>query len=650
MGAPNPVLLDTADAGVFKYAGQYYLMGVKTSGGMYLSDDLVHWSGPEHAFSMDNAWATGPAATDDNIHACDMLLRNGVFHLYWSVNHGDLRQIGHAVADVPKGPYKETVRDAPFDGRIDPQCFQDDDGKLYFYTVRFTDGNVIWGQPMASPWTLTGQPKALLSASLVAWETLDFPPQSVNEGPFVVKYRDRYYMVYNANHTSPQYGHYALGVAEADTPLGFTNAGKYTFPVLRSNRDPKHANVVVGDALPEVKNCGQPTLLRGPNGIEWWLVYFADQAGHRSQCIDRVHFFGHELYAEGPTAAETPGYHPAPAMPSFRDLFEGGEPLATGWNLEGDWNWTQGALHGSADSNTAVAHARTAEARNFLLETTLRYQGRDSGRLGVLAWDDGKAASLRIGIDRAQSAAFYSLQQGKHRTEHLTPLPSDFNWAGPHALRIENNEGTFEVRLDSILLDIPSASVPEYGAGTAGLFAEGCSACFESFTLTRGWDEWGCRIRGWRSRTGQFGNTGGDGIVLGTGQSLFKGDPLPQYEFSVQTEAANEGGIYPVYVDEENYLQASADEGFTQIRVTGKRQGQAMPERSFPVRPRIHRAHEAGGNGNNLRVVKLKDRVLFFAEGHELGEVEGNWPDSRVGLFSGKGTCAFDGLMFYELP
>ena len=96
---------------------------------MYTSRDLVHWSGPEHAFSMNNAWASGPAAEDREIHACDLVLHNGTFHLYWSVNHGPLRQIGHAVADTPLGPYREPVPEVPFDGRIDPQCFQDEDGR-----------------------------------------------------------------------------------------------------------------------------------------------------------------------------------------------------------------------------------------------------------------------------------------------------------------------------------------------------------------------------------------------------------------------------------------------------------------------------------------------------------------------------------------
>ncbi len=650
LGAPNPILPGVADAGVLRYAGTYYLMGVGTSGAMYTSDDLVHWAGPEHAFSMHNAWATGPAATDDNIHACDLLLRNGTFHLFWSVNHGELRQIGHATADAPAGPYREPNTDLPFDGRIDPQCFQDEGGDLYFYSVKFSAGNVIWGQPMTHSGALTGEPKPLLTAMENTWETLDKPFNfRVNEGPHVSMYRGQYYMVYNANHTSPRFGHYALGVAEAVSPLAFSNDSKYAFPVLRSNRDPKHAAIEPDAAVPEVKNCGQPSLVRGPNGIEWWLVYFADH-DRRSQCIDRVHFLGNELYVEGPSSAATPGYHPHPALPSFRDLFQGEEPIAGRWDTIGTWQKQQGALHADIDSVPAFARARVPAARSYLLETVFRTQSDAAGRLGLLAWDNGQGASLCIGIDREKGVAFRSFRRNKRSKEHVLPLPRDFNWRGPHTLRVENNEGNFRILLDERLLDFPQARITGGSAGAPGLFAAGASASFESFIWTRGWDEWGTNIQAWTGRTEHAKSGGKNGLTLHAGQSLFKGDLLPQYEFATQIQAEKSGGIYPVYIDDRNYLMAFADAGFTRLTITGKRNGQDLPKASFSVRPRIHRAHDASSSGYNLRTVKLKDRVVFFAEGRELGETEGNWPESRVGLFASEGACTFDGLTRYELP
>jgi hypothetical protein len=596
---------------------------------------------------MKNAWATGAAATDDNIHACDMVLHNGAFHLYWSVNKGELRQIGHAVADAPAGPYSEPVTEIPFDGRIDPQCFQDDDGRLYFYTVKFSLGNVIWGQSMSTPWTLTNAPGPLLTALQDTWEMLDRPiPFAVNEGPFVVKYRGRYYLIYNANHTSRKYGNYALGVTEASTPLAFSNDDKYRFPVLRSNRDPRHAGIEPDTTLPEVKNCGQPNLVRGPNGIEWWMVYFADRDNRRAQCVDRVHFFGRELYAEGPTASDTSGYHPAPSMPSFKDLFEDAEPLAERWQADATWRKDRGALCVDSVSGKVFAQMNALPARSCVLETVLRHRGGETGQLGVVAWDNGRGSRVLFGLDRIKGKAYLEFFKGRKGKRHQVALSPDFNWSGPHAVRIENNEGVFRVFLDDILLDFPTRRIKDYAAGGAGLFAEGCSAAFDSFTWTRGWDEFGGGVCGWKTLGGKRVKSDKKGMTLRAGQSAFKGDALSQYEFSAQING--DGGVYPAYCDAQNYLRIAANPDFTQLTVTGERDGKPVPESILAVHPRIHRAHDSAANGNNLRIVKLSNRILIFAEGCELGEVKESWPDSSVGLFARNAACTFDGITMYE--
>jgi GH43 family beta-xylosidase len=229
----NPVLDSVADSGVLKYNGEYYLMGVGTDGGMYQTSDLVDWRGPTHAFSMNNDWTPGPAAQDRRIHASDFAYVNGTFHHYWSVNYwGEPRmtvRIGHATADSVLGPYSEPVPDTWFDSRIDAHLFVDRDGTPYFYSVKFGDDNVIYGQKMADPWTRVGTPRFLLSAHSNTWETR---AESINEGPEVDWYRGRYYMLYAANHVVTKWGQYAIGAAEADHPLGFNNATKYDHPVL----------------------------------------------------------------------------------------------------------------------------------------------------------------------------------------------------------------------------------------------------------------------------------------------------------------------------------------------------------------------------------------------------------------------------------
>lgn len=233
----NPVLPGVADAGVMKYNGKYYIGGVRTNGDFYVSDDLVHWGKPIHVVSMDNDWTRGSGAGDDQIHANDMFYLNGDFHLYWSVNYwGKDKHAVHTVHAQSKdvlGAYTEPNKKTWMDNRIDPKVFRDDDGQLYMYMVRFTDGNTIWGRKMKNPAEFAGEPVCQFASLPDTWETMD---NRVAEGPWVMKYRDRYYMMYNANHTSTEWGNYQLGVAEADSPLGFQNGNKYSYPVVGCNQ------------------------------------------------------------------------------------------------------------------------------------------------------------------------------------------------------------------------------------------------------------------------------------------------------------------------------------------------------------------------------------------------------------------------------
>ncbi|MBO4443434.1 MAG: family 43 glycosylhydrolase [Bacteroidaceae bacterium] len=314
----NPVIPGIADAGVIRYAGKYYLGGVATFGDFFVSSDLLHWDERIHVFDLDNEWTHGTGARNNQVHADDITFSNGLFHLLFSVNYwGDDRHIvhiTHAVSPSVTGPYKEVREDQWFENRIDPMVFRDDDGRLYLYMVKFTDGNTIWAREMNQDFSFAGDAIQQFSSQPGTWETLD---NRVAEGPFVIKYRGRYYMMYNANHTSPRYGHYRLGVCEATSPLSFNPGGKYSGPVLGSNMG-------WPDDEPETKpedkleTPGQPSIVRGPNGWEWWLVYMANLNGRRSQFVDRVHFTRNRLAVDGITGPHTPGYHPVPALPKLQ--------------------------------------------------------------------------------------------------------------------------------------------------------------------------------------------------------------------------------------------------------------------------------------------------------------------------------------------
>ncbi len=734
----NPVLPGVADAGVIRYNGEYYIGGVFTNGSFYRSRDLVKWEGPFHVFSMDNDWTTGPSAADSQIHANDISYINGVFHLYWSVNHWGRDQhvvhIGHATATNVLGPYKEPMKKTWLDNRIDPKLFVDDDGSLYLYMVKFTDGNAIWARPMKDPQTFSGPPVSLFASLPNTWETLD---NRVAEGPWVMKYRNRYYMMYNTNHTSTRWGNYMLGVAEADSPLEFNHATKYSSPVVQSNQielddrfvdllkyaeasrdtflyrtnapagnwnapdfdasrwqkgragfgstpvknsttrtvktpwqtpeiwvrksftlDNKKRNLMLrihhdgetkvylnghilyegagrqyttwnfdrtalsllragrnvlairsnrgeGTSFLDVSlfdmrdeagddilySPGQPNILRGPNGFEWWLIYMANKnADRRGQYINRIHFFNRKMFADAVTAAHTPGNHPAPAQPTFFDLFDAdnASKLNVRWDLrKGTWRITDGELV-QRSSEGAHAIVKSAPAAHYLFESGLRLD-TGSSEAGVYAWWKDDDNFVKVGLNQEQKALNCLVKMNGEGETSSFILPEDFNYQAYHSIRVFKNAETFTIELDD--RPAPGCNVivarGSSAKGIPGLYTDGGSAAFDGVICTVGWDEFDEVITGWSSAHDGTASKGEwsvskEGIVQASakGESeIFKGDLLDEYEVSVQlTNETDRGsvGIFPVYIDGDNYLKAMFDFDCKSLVVAGRDNGRPI--------------------------------------------------------------------------
>ncbi|WP_280749736.1 MULTISPECIES: family 43 glycosylhydrolase [unclassified Parabacteroides] len=681
----NPVLPGVADAGVMKYNGKYYIGGVYTNGDFYVSEDLLEWGAPVHVVSIDNEWIKGSGVADDQIHANDMRYLNGDFHLYWSVNYwGRDRHavhVVHAQSQDVLGPYSEPDRKSWMDNRIDPMVFRDDDGQLYMYMVRFTDGNTIWARKMKNPAEFAGEPVCLFASLPDTWETMD---NRVAEGPWVIKYRDRYYMMYNANHTSTGWGNYQLGVAEADSPLGFQHGNKYSYPLVGSNQtqleeqyvdllryshnryEPlfnytenkpatgwttitydasawqqgesgfasqkvegsttRHQGTVwnssdlwlrktfvagnqVGNLALRVahdgdtriylnetliyekqgrdygilnldkklrsalkngtnllavetkkgRSCffdvslfdmkgevaddilmtpGQPNILRGPNGFEWWLIYMANKNNERrGQYIDRVQFFDKTMYVDGITGPRTPGYHPEPALPTFSQKEE-------------------------TPSFGALQHVQASTT--YLFEAAVKTKQE----AGVIAWWKDSENYAHIGLDAGtQSWYLYTRLQGKE-TKETYALPADFRWGVYHHLRVERQAGCLQIWLDE--MPAPGKSVfhevvPEE-AGLPGVFDKSDDALFEGVTYTIGFDN--------------------IDVQLPERSEALKGDWLNDYEFSFQLSSLPDQGVagcYPVYVDEKNYVKAQFNAVTGKLEVIAMKKGKQAWREDFSL-------------------------------------------------------------------
>lgn len=742
----NPVLPGVADAGVLKFNGEYYIGGVFTKGSFYVSPDLVKWEGPVHVFSMDNEWTEGASAGDDQIHANDIHYINGLFHQYWSVNYWGkdkhVVHIGHATSTDVLGPYEEPVKETWFANRIDPHLFVDDDGKSYLYMVKFTDGNTIWARSMKDPWTFDGEPQYLFASLPNTWETLD---NRVAEGPWVTKYRNRYYLMYNANHTSPNWGNYVLGVAEAGSPVGFNHGSKYPHPVLQSNQidleetfvdlldyssyaqqsfhytfdiptenwkgihfsssswksgipgfgshwiknsttrkvetawkspqiwarksftvDKEHSDNLVlrihhdgetkvwlngglvyegegrqyinrsldknafsllkrGENLLALQSThgersafldvslfdmkdqemddvlfspGQPNILRGPNGFEWWLIYMANKnADRRGQYINRVHFYNKKLVVEGITGINTVGYHPAPAAPTFGDLFNQEDPKLwqNKWEVNGGEWQLQNKEVIQRDQEISQALVKSTPAAHYLFEVGVKMEDPTT-KAGVVAWWQDDAHWLKVLFDPGKNSWVYLIKDGGEVEMFSFPLPDDFKFTSYHSFTILKNATDFTVKIDGL----PAPHHPEinlpgfFGKGLPGLYTEGANTAFDGVVYTIGWDEFDHTITGWGASSSEGSLSGSWSVsengIMATDSSgenfIFKGDTLQEYEISLQIASEdNQGmaGIFPVFVDKDNYLKASFDFENHRFMVSGKQKGVVMDTQTMDV-------------------------------------------------------------------
>ena len=122
---------------------------------------------------MDNDWTRGSGAGNDQIHANDMFYLNGDFHLYWSVNYWGRTSMPFTLymrrAKMPWALTQSRTRRHGWITVSTPKFSGDDDGQLYMYMVRFTDGNTIWGRKMKNPAEFAGEPVCQFASLPDTW-------------------------------------------------------------------------------------------------------------------------------------------------------------------------------------------------------------------------------------------------------------------------------------------------------------------------------------------------------------------------------------------------------------------------------------------------------------------------------------------------
>ncbi|HET6395622.1 MAG TPA: glycoside hydrolase family 43 protein [Pseudoxanthomonas sp.] len=256
----------TADPSAHVFEGKLYVYpSHDIDAGIPFDDDGSHFGMEDyHVLRMDSpegeAVDCGVALhvrdvpwAERQMWAPDAAYRDGRYYLYFPAKRADgIFQIGVAVGDRPEGPFAPEPR--PIDGSysIDPAVFRDDDGEHYMYFGGLWGGQLqkyrdnAYDEGHAEPADdapALGPRVARLAADMKQFAEAprevvilgeDGAPLRAGdharryfEGPWMHKYRGRYYLSYSTGNT-----HY-LCYATSDNPYGpFVYQGRILEPVV----------------------------------------------------------------------------------------------------------------------------------------------------------------------------------------------------------------------------------------------------------------------------------------------------------------------------------------------------------------------------------------------------------------------------------
>jgi beta-xylosidase len=245
---------------------------IQTFFNAFSSKDLIKWEKHSHVLDIkDVKWAAY------SLWAPSIIEANQKYYLFFSANdiqnNNEYGGIGVAVSSSPAGPFVDAIGkpliDKFYNGAqpIDQFIFRDTDGSYYLYYGGWRHCNVV-----------------KLSNDLLSVTSFDdgqtykeITPENYVEGVFVIKRKDKYYMMWSeGNWGGPDYSvAYAIG----DKPAGpFKRIGK----------------ILQQDSL-IATGAGHHSVIHIPNTDDYYIVYHrrplnTTNANHREICIDRMYF------------------------------------------------------------------------------------------------------------------------------------------------------------------------------------------------------------------------------------------------------------------------------------------------------------------------------------------------------------------------
>ncbi|MBP5320557.1 MAG: glycoside hydrolase family 43 protein [Kiritimatiellae bacterium] len=205
-----------ADPSILYHNGYYYAYGTHSKNGIDVarSRDLKTWQGQVGRAKGHLALHKEDVYGESRFWAPEVYRVKDRFIMYYSA---DLH-VCAAVADHPLGPFTQQEKRPifpDFEG-IDNSLFIDQNGKGWMTFVRFDNGNVVWSVEMSDDY-LRAKPETLRFC-FRATQPWELKMGSINEGLFVTRYRNRYFMTYSGNDFRSQ--DYGIGCAVATDMKG----------------------------------------------------------------------------------------------------------------------------------------------------------------------------------------------------------------------------------------------------------------------------------------------------------------------------------------------------------------------------------------------------------------------------------------------
>lgn len=612
---------------LFKYRNQYYLM--------FVSNRM----GPRSAM-----YETGVAVSDSPMNFNNskkyphpIMFRNTEQHileyktLMNSAEHGGWDCV--YLTREPQGNWMDLQYEdqswSPTQGGFGRQEYD------LFAGVTFTNAKnrprkTVWNTPklfVRRKFTISEIP-ANLSLKHWVFADADF---YINGHKVSINARDNTYRYTSIDPSLLQTGENIIAV-EAASPCSDANCQQFLDFGLYDTADRVAENIVIGQS--------QPNYIEGPNGFEHWIMYKAYFNAVEKQGVDRVHFYNKEMVVESSSVLNTKGYRPVPALPSWINYCD--YPIYYPFKFlnETVWKISGGVLYPEDSSGGELLLYKKKE-QNYRFEVPFRIKG-NNGSAGVYAYYQDEDNWLKVQINKHKTWELRQCVAGAV-TSQLKDLPAKFaflddnalvqNFDEPwHTLVIYKNNNQFKITLDYFNLTLDgNIETSFHGAGDVGLYANSNEVSFDAIQYTTGWDEYDDKITGWETQSGKW-TVGKNGLLQSdvTGKSsTLKGDSAWNYDFSVyvknnQLPSSGKLGFYPLYVDEENFVQATIDYAGKTLDIVAKEDGRITENQSLSLKKQALRYYTLENYPTTSYRYDLRNEALV--SGVNILWFEGNYP------------------------